>query len=134
MLADECLLDAGQFADAAGATGGGSRAVRRPAGRPGRAAPAATSVRPRATRLPWPRSTSTGCGPRTPAQFVSKGAAGGRRLTGVGVAAAVLDTVAGPTLQVASPRFVLTIVVQGRVPGDAAWRAAGRAALARLPS
>jgi hypothetical protein len=133
VLADECLLDAGQFAALLG----------RPVG-----APEQSVVR----RGDGSRSSSCYVGPAegdpaplaainvyrvrtgTPAQFVSKGAAGGRRLTGVGVAAAVLDTVAGPTLQVASQRFVLTIVVQGREPGDAAWRAAGRAALARLPS
>jgi hypothetical protein len=133
VLADECLLDAGQFAALLG----------RPVG-----APEQSVVR----RGDGSRSSSCYVGPAegdpaplaainvyrvrtgTPAQFVSKGAAGGRRLTGVGVAAAVLDTVAGPTLQVASRRFVLTIVVQGREPGDAAWRAAGRAALARLPS
>jgi hypothetical protein len=45
----------------------------------------------------------------------------------------VLDTAAGPTLQVASARFLVTVVVQGREPDDAAWRGAARAALARLP-
>jgi hypothetical protein len=51
----------------------------------------------------------------------------------VGRAAVVLDTAAGPTLQVAGGRFLVTVVVQGREPDDAAWRAAARAALARLP-
>jgi hypothetical protein len=133
VLTDECLLDAGQFAALLG------RPVK---------VPEQSVVR----RSDGSRSSSCYVGPTegdpaplaainvyrvragTPAQFVSRGAAGGRRLTGVGEAAAVLDTVAGTALQVASPRFVLTIVVQGREPGDAAWRAAGRAALAHLPS
>ncbi|MDT7579486.1 MAG: hypothetical protein QOK35_750, partial [Pseudonocardiales bacterium] len=69
-----------------------------------------------------------------PAQFVSARAPGGRLLAGIGEAAAVLDTVAGPTLQVASSRFVVTVAVQDREPDDTAWRAAARAALARLPT
>lgn len=133
VLPDECLLDATQFAALLG------RPVR---------APAQSVVR----RSDGSRSSSCYVGPArgdpaplaainvyrvrtgTPAQFVSARAPGGRRLVGIGEAAAVLDTVAGPTLQVASPRFVVTVAVLGREPGDAAWRAAARAALARLPS
>jgi hypothetical protein len=69
----------------------------------------------------------------TPEEFVRAAAAGGRALRGAGSAAAVLDTTVGPTLQVADTRFVVTVAVQGRPPDDAAWRAAARAALARLP-
>ena len=132
VLADECLLDAAQFAALLG------RPVR---------APEQSVVR----RDDGSRSSSCYVAPAqgdpaplaavnvyrvragTPAQFVRTGASGGRPLTRAGEAAAVLDTVAGPTLQVASSRFVVTVVVQGRAPGDAAWRAAARAALARLP-
>ena len=68
----------------------------------------------------------------TPADYVR---AGGRRLlAGVGEAAAVIDTAAGPTLQLASPTYLVTILVSGRRPGDDAWRAAATAALSRLPT
>ena len=67
----------------------------------------------------------------TPAAFVR--AAGGRPLPGTGPVVAVLDTAAGSTLQVAGRRFLLTLAVQGPEPDDRAWRAAARAALARLP-
>jgi hypothetical protein len=68
----------------------------------------------------------------TPAEFVR--AAGGRALSGAGQAATLLETAAGPTLQVAGPAFLVTLVVQGRSPPDDAWRAAAQGALARLPS
>ena len=132
VLADECLLDA--------------RQLRALLGRPVRA-PAQSVVR----RDDGSRSSGCHAGAAkgdpapsaainvyrvrtgTPAQFVSAGATRGRRLTGIGEAAAVFATATGPTLQVASPRFVVTVAVQGRAPDDAAWRAAARAALARLP-
>jgi hypothetical protein len=68
----------------------------------------------------------------TPADYVR--AAGRSLLAGVGEAAAVIDTAAGPTLQVASPTYLVTILVSGRAPGDDAWRAAATAALSRLPA
>jgi hypothetical protein len=68
----------------------------------------------------------------TPTEFVR--AAGGRTLSGAGEGATLLETAAGPTLQVAAPAFLVTLVVQGRSPPDDAWRAAARTALARLPS
>jgi hypothetical protein len=68
----------------------------------------------------------------TPAEFVR--AAGGRPLGGAGEAATLLETAVGPTLQVAAPAFLVTVLVQGRSPPDETWRAAARAALARLPS
>jgi len=129
VLADECLLDAAQF----GAL----------LDRPVRAENEAVH------RLDGTRSTScyagAADGPReplaainvyrvragTPAEAVR--AAGGRSLPGLGEAATLLQTAAGPTLQVASPRFLVTLLVQGRSPPDDAWRAAARAALARLP-
>lgn len=70
----------------------------------------------------------------TPADYVRAGGAGGRRIvTGIGEAAAVIDTAAGPTLQLASPGYLVTILVSGRRPADDAWRAAATAALTRLP-
>ena len=129
VLADECLLDAAQL----GAL----------LDRPVRAENAAVR------RADGTRSTSCYVGPAdgpreplaainvyrvragTPAEAVR--AAGGRALPGLGEAATLLETAAGPTLQVASPRFLVTLLVQGRSPPDDAWRAAARAALARLP-
>lgn len=69
----------------------------------------------------------------TPADFVRAGGPGRRELSGAGEAAAIVDTAIGPTLQVAGPTYLVTImVVRGR-PGDDAWRSAAVAALARLP-
>lgn len=132
VLADECLLDAARFAALLGV-------------------PVRTPTQSVVRRDDGSRSSGCYVGPAggdpaplaavnvyrvrsgTPAQFVRRGAAGGRALSGAGEAAAVLETVAGPTLQVAGARFVVTVAVQGREPTDAAWRAAARAALARLP-
>jgi len=70
----------------------------------------------------------------TPADYVRAADAGGRReLPGVGAGAAVIGTAAGPTLQLASERHLVTILVSGGVPSDEEWRAAAEAALSRLP-
>lgn len=70
----------------------------------------------------------------TPADYVRTGGSGGRReLAGVGEAAVVIGTAAGPTLQLAGERYLVTILVSGRAPSDAEWRAAAEAALSRLP-
>lgn len=68
----------------------------------------------------------------TPAAFVRAAATGGRAFPGVGEAAAVLGAADGGTLQVAGRRYLVTVAVQGARPDDAAWRAAGTAALTRL--
>ncbi|MHA6794168.1 hypothetical protein ACVGVM_11760 [Pseudonocardia bannensis] len=70
----------------------------------------------------------------TPADFVRAAPAGRRRdLPGAGEAAALVDTGSGPTLQLASPRYLVTIIVlRDRGPADEVWRAAARQALARL--
>ena len=130
VLADECLLDAGQFGALLGRRMRTEQSVVR--------------------RDDGTRSTSCYAGAvdgspaplaalnvyrvhaGTPAEFVR--AAGGRALEGAGEAATVLETAAGPTLQVAGRSFLVTLVVQGRSPPDGAWRAAARAAVARLPS
>jgi len=71
----------------------------------------------------------------TPSDYVRAGGSAGRReLAGVGEAAVVIDTATGPTLQLASARYLVTILVSGREPPDDAWRAAAEAALSRLPA
>ena len=70
----------------------------------------------------------------SPADYVRAGESAGRReLAGVGEAAVVIGTAAGPALQLAGPRHLVTILVSGRAPSDDEWRAAAEAALARLP-
>ncbi|MBC3191614.1 hypothetical protein H7X46_11120 [Pseudonocardia sp. C8] len=66
-----------------------------------------------------------------PARYV-RDAAGARTVTGAGTTAAVLDTVAGPALQLGTARHLVTISVAGRSPTDDQWRAAARAAAAAL--
>lgn len=71
----------------------------------------------------------------TPADYVRAGGGSGRRaLPGVGEAAVVIGTAAGPTLQLAGERYLVTILVSGRAPSDPRWRAAAEAALSRLPA
>ena len=71
----------------------------------------------------------------TPADYVRAADAAGRReLPGVGAGAAVIGTAAGPTLQLAGGRYLVTVLVSGSVPTDEEWRAAAEAALARLPN
>lgn len=67
-----------------------------------------------------------------PADVVRAGL-GRRELSEVGDAAAVVDTASGPTMQIASRTYLITIAVAERRPSDAQWRAAGRVALTRLP-
>ncbi len=70
----------------------------------------------------------------TPADFVRSAPAQGTTvLTGVGEAAALLDTAPGVTLQLAGSRFVVTISVADGAPSEDAWRVAATAALAELP-
>jgi hypothetical protein len=70
----------------------------------------------------------------TPADYVrTTGTAGRRELPGVGAGAAVIGTAAGPTLQLAAERYLVTILVSGRAPSDEEWRAAAQAVFSRLP-
>ncbi len=130
VLADECLLDARRLGALLGARVRPPErsVVRRDDGSRSSACYAAA-----ADGAPAPSAAvnvyRVRAGP--PARFVR--AAGGRALTGAGAAAAVLDTPAGPSLQVAGARYLVSVTVQGAEPDDAAWRAAARAALARLP-
>jgi hypothetical protein len=71
----------------------------------------------------------------SPADYVRAAGTGGRReLPGVGAGAAVIGTAAGPTLQLAGERYLVTILVTGSAPSDEEWRAAAEAAFARLPT
>ena len=133
VLPDECLLDAAQLAALLGrpVRAPEQSVVRRDDGSRSSSCYVATSE-----GAPTPLAAINVYRVRagTPRDFVRAAAAGGRALSGAGEAAAVLDTAAGPTLQVAGARFLVTLVVQGGEPGDDAWRAAARAALARLPA
>ncbi|MEJ8278085.1 hypothetical protein [Pseudonocardia spirodelae] len=66
----------------------------------------------------------------TPVRYVGS-ATGAAPLTGVpaGTAAAVLDTVAGPTLQLGTARRLVTVAVAGRTPTPQQWRAAAASAV-----
>ena len=130
MLADECLLDAAQLGALLGRPVRVEQSVvRRDDGTRSTSCYAgATEGKPAPLAAINVYRVRSG----TPSEFVH--AAGGRALGGAGEAATLLETAAGPTLQVAGPAFLVTLVVQGRSPPDEAWRAAARAALARLPS
>lgn len=129
VLADECLLNASELGSLVG------EAVRPPEqstvtrsdGTTGSSCLATSGGEPRALINVYRVRSGT------PADFV-RAASAGRELAGAGEAAVVIDTDAGPTLQLASPAYVVTILVAGRVPADDAWRAASAAALSRLPS
>lgn len=70
----------------------------------------------------------------TPAGYVAA-ARHGSAVTGLpaGTSATVLDTVAGPTLQLATARYLVTVAVAGRTPSRDQWRAAAVAAAAAVP-
>jgi hypothetical protein len=130
-IADECLLNASEF----GALVGG--AVRPPAEATVDRGDGSTGSSCVVTAGSDPIAMINVYGVRsgTPADYVRAGGVAGRRdLPGVGETAAVFDTAAGPTLQVAAPKYLVTILVSGRTPTDDAWRAAATAALSRLPT
>jgi hypothetical protein len=130
VLADECLLDAEQFGALLGRrVRAGQSVVQRDDGTRSTSCYAGAVDGPQA---PLAALNVYRVQPGTPAEFVR--AAGGRALEGVGEAAKLIETAGGPTLQVAGRWFLVTLVVQGRSPPDAAWRAAAAAALARLPA
>jgi hypothetical protein len=134
VLADECLLDALGFSALLG------RPVLPPEqGEVERADGSSSSscVAESARGFPEPLAAVNVYEPRagTPAEFVRAGPPEGRReLTGVGEAAVLVDTAPGVTLQLAAPRYVVTITVLDGAPPDDAWRAAAIAALAALPT
>ena len=129
MLADECLLDTAQLGALLGRPAQAEQSVVQ-------RADGTRSASCYAAAVDGPRAPSAAINvyrvrSGTPAEFVQ--VAGGRALAGVGEAATLLETAAGPTLQVAGPAYLVTLVVQGRSPPDDAWRDAARAALGRLP-
>jgi hypothetical protein len=129
-IADECLLDAAEFGALVGT------AVRPPAqdSVPRRDGSAGFSCVATAGTDPVAMINVYRVRSGTPAGYVRAGGPGGHRdLPGVGDAAAVFDTEAGPTLQVAGRAYLVTILVAGREPSDDAWRTAATAALSRLP-
>jgi hypothetical protein len=131
VLADECLLNAAEFGALVG------EAVRPPEQGSVERGDGSSSSSCVATAGTQPLAMINVYRVRagTPADFVRAGGPGGRReLGGAGDAAAVIDTQAGPTLQLASPRYLVTILVAGRTPSDAAWSTAATAALSRLPA
>ena len=130
VLADECLLDSAEFRALLGrAVRAEQSVVRRTDGTQSTSC-YATAVDDPGTPMAAINVYRVRSG--TPAEFVST--ARGRPLPDAGEAAVLLETAAGPTLQVAAPAFLVTLVVQGRSPPDESWRAAARSALARLPS
>ena len=130
VLADECLLDAGQFGALLGRRVRAEQSVVRRADGTRSTSCYAGALDGPPTPLAALNVYRVRSG--TPAEFVRAG--GGRALQGAGEAATLLETAGGPTMQVAGRSFLVTLVVQGRSPPDEAWRAAARAALARLPS
>jgi hypothetical protein len=128
-IADECLLDAFQVGALVGfaVQPPAESTLKRPDGSVGRSCVAGAGAEPVALVNVY--RTRAG----TPAEYVAAGPKG-RPLPGAGEAAAVFDTPAGPTLQVASRAYLVTILVARGTPSDDAWRAAALAALRRLPS
>jgi len=134
VIADECLLDAGQLGELVGepVLVPTQTTVDRGDGSSGSACYVDA-----ATRSPAPVVAINVYTPQkgTPADFIRTQTAGGRReLDGIGEAAALVDIGAGTTLQLAGTRYLVTITVLGDEPPDDAWRTAATAALARLPA
>ncbi|MBW0104742.1 hypothetical protein, partial [Pseudonocardia sp. KRD291] len=131
VVADECLLDAKNFGALLGTTvpAPANHAVTRPGGAGTRSCFAvATSGSPAPTASVNVYRVNSG----TPGAFL-RTASGSRPLTGVGEGAVLVETVGGPTLQIATATLLVTVAVAGRTPTDEAWRVAGRAAVASLP-
>lgn len=128
-MADECLLTAAEFTALLGVS----------------VQPTQATVAPNdALKVPSCIATTT-AGPATavgavnvyairgttPAEYVRSRA--GHALSGVGEAARVVRTGTATVLQAAGGAFLVTISALEASPSDDAWRAAGNAALARLP-
>jgi hypothetical protein len=130
VLPDECLLNAADFGELVGAPVRPpvQATVERGDGSRGASCVATTGAEPVAMINVYAVRSDT------PADYVRAGGTAGRReLPGVGEAAVVIDTATGPTLQLASPQYLVTILVSGTIPSDDDWRAAAEAALSRLP-
>lgn len=131
VLADECLIAAGPLAGLLGtapATPAANAEVRRPDGSTARSCfavggSAMVSVNAYTTNT----TTPTGH---------LRTAVGARPLdgTGDGTAAVLVETAGGPTMQLATPRWLVTVAVAGHTPTDEQWRAAATSATAALPA
>lgn len=133
VVADECLLDALGFSDLLGVPvlPPEQTDVTRDDG-----STSSSCVATSARGFAEPLASINVYEPRdaTPAEFVrSAPEQGTTTLTGVGDAAALLDTANGVTLQLAGTQFVVTVSVADTAPAEDAWRAAATAALAALP-
>jgi hypothetical protein len=129
-IADECLLNASEFGALVDrpVRPPEQGTIRRSDGSPSSSCVATAGRDPLALINVYTVRTGT------PADYVRAGGSAGRReIADVGEAAVVVDTQTGPTLQLASPRYLVTILVSGREPSDEAWRTAALAALSRLP-
>ncbi|MDN5914591.1 MAG: hypothetical protein L0I76_05705 [Pseudonocardia sp.] len=130
VVPDECLLDAKGFGALLGTSvpAPANHEVTRPGGATTRSCFAtASSGSPAATAAVNVYRVNAGA----PLAFL-RAATGSRPLPGIGDGAVLVDTVGGPTLQIATPRLLVTIAAADRSPSDDAWRAAGRAAVATL--
>jgi hypothetical protein len=127
---DECLLNASEIGALVGTAVGppAEQEVDRGGGNRGSSCVATADSEPVALVNVY--RTLSG----TPAEYVRAGGTAGRRvLDGVGEAAVVVETDAGPTLQLAGTEYLVTVLVAGRSPSEEAWRTAATAALSRLP-
>ncbi|MEV1293361.1 hypothetical protein [Pseudonocardia sp. NPDC049635] len=130
VLADECLLGTDALTGLLGAEPAApatNAEVARPDGARTRACFAVGGSSTAAVNV---YTTNRG----TPADHVR--AAGGARpitTTGEGVVAALLETVAGPTVQIGAGRYLVTIAVAGRAPSEEQWQTAVRDAVSALP-
>jgi tetrahydromethanopterin S-methyltransferase subunit C len=130
VLPDECLLNASEFGDLVGV------AVEPPEQGTVKRSDGSNSASCVATSGSEPVAMINvyGVESGTPADYVRAGGGAGRHeLPDLGAAAVVIDTATGPTLQLASPQYLVTILVSGSTPSDDAWQAAAEAALSRLP-
>lgn len=130
VIADECLLNADEFGRLVGepVKPPAQGTVARPDGSTGSSCVATAGAEPVAMINVYKVQSGS------PADYVrAPGAAGRHELPELGEVAVVVDTQAGPTLQLASTDFLVTILVAGRNPPDDAWHAAAAAVLTRLP-
>lgn len=128
VVPDECLLDRAGFAALLGVAVAepANHVVTRPSGTSTRSCFAAAGGGSASAAVNIYRVNAG-----SPAAFLHT-ATGARPFAGAGDPAVLVDTVGGPTLQLATPRYLVTIAVAGRSPAPDRWRAAGRAAVTAL--
>ncbi|BBG02874.1 hypothetical protein C8E95_1220 [Pseudonocardia autotrophica] len=130
VLDDECLLGPDALAGLLGAEPAVPAAGAQVARPDGTRTRACFAVGGSATAAVNVYTTNRG----TPADHIrSTGGARGIGGTGDGIVAVLLETVAGPTVQIGTERYLVTIAVAGRNPSDDQWRIAVRDAVSALP-